>query len=200
MPRNEFSFSQQFARYPQLACTPEGTVYSQHSGIDGSITGHEIVLEICAGLVSGGYPYQNTGEVLNARSPLVVTRGTTIIGKNSRRMVPQDKRSEIVKGVHRKMERGQRTCMATQLFSHRCDKHYRMPSGAGNAACIFRQKDCAAGEHEHSEAQVSLLFRGASPSILTHSESGKTIRARVVPESSFFFPGGPRPFWISLRR
>jgi AraC-like DNA-binding protein len=88
------------------------------------------------------------------------------------------------------MERGQRTCMAIQLFSHRCEKHYRMPSGAGNAACIFRQKDCAAGEHEHSEAQVSLLFRGASPSVLTHSESGKTIRARVVPESSFFFPGG----------
>jgi len=80
--------------------------------------------------------------------------------------------------------------MATQLFSYRDDTHYRVLSGAGNAAGILRQPHCAAPEHEHPEAQISLLFRGSSPSLVTHTESGKTIRARIVPRSPLFFPSG----------
>jgi AraC-like DNA-binding protein len=80
--------------------------------------------------------------------------------------------------------------MTSQLFSHHDDTHYRMTSGTGNAACILNLGDCNASEHEHREAQVSLLFGGLSPTLLTHSESGRSIRTPIAPQSSLFFPCG----------
>jgi AraC-like DNA-binding protein len=80
--------------------------------------------------------------------------------------------------------------MPSQLFSYHDDSHYRMTSGTGNAACVFRQGECNAKEHEHPEAQISLLFGALSPSLVTHSESGKSIRTRIGPQSSLFFPCG----------
>ena len=74
--------------------------------------------------------------------------------------------------------------MASQLYSHQGDNEYRVLSKEGNGALIFSRAEYTAGEHEHPEAQVSILFRGASASLLTHSESGKEHangnRARVV--------------------
>jgi AraC-like DNA-binding protein len=80
--------------------------------------------------------------------------------------------------------------MSSQLFSYHDDTHYRTTSGTGNAASIFRLGDCNAKEHEHPEAQISLLFGGLSPSLLVHTESGKSMRTRIAPQCSLFFPSG----------
>ena len=80
--------------------------------------------------------------------------------------------------------------MSSQLFSYHDDKHYRLTSGTGYAACIFRLGDCNAAEHEHPEAQISMLFGGLSPSLVVHSESARSIRTPIAPQSSLFFPCG----------
>ena len=80
--------------------------------------------------------------------------------------------------------------MSSQLFSYHDETHYRTTSGTGNAACIFLQRGCDAKEHEHPEAQVSMLFGGLSPSLVIHSESGRSIRTQIAPQSSLFFPCG----------
>ena len=80
--------------------------------------------------------------------------------------------------------------MASQIYSHQDDNDYRVLSKEGNGALIFRRPDYTAGEHEHPEAQVSILFRGASASLLTHSETGKTTRTGVTRESFTYIPPG----------
>lgn len=63
---------------------------------------------------------------------------------------------------------------------------YKVDSGKIAIAGILRRSDCAYEEHEHTEAQLSILFRGNAASLLTHDESGKTTRTVIVPESFFF--------------
>jgi hypothetical protein len=75
-----------------------------------------------------------------------------------------------------------------QFSTQRSRKVY---SDKVSVAGILRQSDCAAEEHEHPEAQLSILFRGNAPS-LTHDESGKTTKTGIVAESFIFVaPGQP---------
>ncbi len=80
--------------------------------------------------------------------------------------------------------------MASQLYSHQGDNEYRVLSKEGNGALIFSRAEYTAGEHEHPEAQVSILFGAASASLLTHSESGKTTRTGIARESFTYIPPG----------
>jgi hypothetical protein len=64
-------------------------------------------------------------------------------------------------------------------------RSYKVYSDKMSAAGILRQSDCAAVEHEHPEAQLSILFRGDAASLLTHDESGKTTKTGIVAESFF---------------
>ena len=80
--------------------------------------------------------------------------------------------------------------MASQLYSHLGDNEYRVLSKEGNGALIFSRPEHTAAEHEHPEAQVSILFGGASASLLTHSETGKTVRTGVGRDSFTYIPPG----------
>jgi hypothetical protein len=62
-------------------------------------------------------------------------------------------------------------------------RSYKVYSDKISVAGILRQSDCAAAEHEHPEAQLSILFRGNAASLLTHDESGKTTKTGIVAES-----------------
>src|SRR5271167_2935832 len=71
-------------------------------------------------------------------------------------------------------------------------RSYKVYSDKVSVAGILRQSDCAAEEHEHPEAQLSILFRGNAASLLTHDESGKTTKTGIVAESFIFVaPGQP---------
>ena len=80
--------------------------------------------------------------------------------------------------------------MASQLYSHQGDNEYRVLSKEGNGALIFSRAEYTAGEHQHPEAQVSILFRGLSPTLVTHSETGKTSRTGLARESFTYIPPG----------
>ena len=83
--------------------------------------------------------------------------------------------------------------MPSQVYTNHGDDEYRVVSREGNGALIFARPDYSAGEHEHPEAQVSILFKGASASLLTHSETGKTMRTGLAPESFSYIPPRPAP-------
>lgn len=69
---------------------------------------------------------------------------------------------------------------------------YKVSSGEVALAGILRRFDWTAEEHEHPEAQLSMLFQGNAASLLTHDEGGKTTRTGIVPESFVFVaPGQP---------
>ncbi len=51
---------------------------------------------------------------------------------------------------------------------------------------MLRQFGCAAEEHQHSDAQLTLLFRGNAPSVVSHNEGGRTTRTRVVADAFVF--------------
>lgn len=51
---------------------------------------------------------------------------------------------------------------------------------------MLRQFGCAADEHEHSDAQLTILFRGTVPSVVSHGEAGKTTRTAVVADAFVF--------------
>ena len=78
--------------------------------------------------------------------------------------------------------------MPSQVYTNHGDDEYRVVSQARNGALIFARPDFSGEEHEHPEAQVSILFKGASASLLTHSETGRTVRAGLVPESFSYIP------------
>ncbi len=78
--------------------------------------------------------------------------------------------------------------MSSQLYSHHGNDEYRAVSKEGNGALIFARPECIAGEHEHPEAQVSILFAGASPTLLTHSDTGRTTRTGLARESFTYIP------------
>ena len=78
--------------------------------------------------------------------------------------------------------------MASQVYTKHGDDEYRVVSGGRNGALVFARRDYSGEEHEHPEAQVSVLFKGASASLLTHSESGRTVRTGLVPESFSYIP------------
>ncbi len=80
--------------------------------------------------------------------------------------------------------------MESQVYSYKDELEYRVQSGEGNGALIFSRPEYNAGEHEHPEAQVSILFRGASANLLTHSDSGKTLRTGIGRESFAYIPPG----------
>lgn len=80
--------------------------------------------------------------------------------------------------------------MASQVYSKHGDDEYRVVSGERNGALVFARRDYNGGEHEHPEAQVSILVRGASTSLLTHGETGKTVRTGLIPESFSYIPAG----------
>jgi AraC family transcriptional regulator len=63
----------------------------------------------------------------------------------------------------------------------------------------MRQFDWTAEEHEHPQAQLSMLFQGNAASVLTHDEVGKTTKTGIVAESFVFIaPGQPhRVNWKS---
>lgn len=63
-----------------------------------------------------------------------------------------------------------------------------MLSKGGNGALVFSSPEYSGGEHEDPEAQVSILFRGASASLLTHRETGKSTRTAVARESFTYIP------------
>ena len=80
--------------------------------------------------------------------------------------------------------------MTSQVYTNYGDGEYRVVSRERNGALIFARPDYNGGEHEHPEAQVSILFKGASANLLTHSESGRTVRTGLVPESFSYIPPG----------
>ena len=78
--------------------------------------------------------------------------------------------------------------MTSQVYTNYCDDEYRVVSPERNGALVFARQGFSGGEHEHPEAQISILFKGASASLLTHGETGKTVRAGLVPESFSYIP------------
>jgi hypothetical protein len=71
-------------------------------------------------------------------------------------------------------------------------RSYKVDSDKVTVAGILRQFDCAAKEHEHPEAQLSIVFRGNEASLMTHDESGKTTKTGIVADSFIFVaPGQP---------
>ena len=78
--------------------------------------------------------------------------------------------------------------MPSQVYSSHGDDEYRAVSKDGNGALIFARPDYSADEHEHPEAQVSILFKGASASVLTHSDTGRSMRTGLAPESFTYIP------------
>lgn len=80
--------------------------------------------------------------------------------------------------------------MRSQLYAHRGDNEYRVVSKEGNGVLIFSRPEYSGGEHEHPEAQVSILCRGAGASLLTHSETGKTTRTGIARDSFTYIPPG----------
>ena len=53
---------------------------------------------------------------------------------------------------------------------------------------ICRDTGCLLPEHEHPEAQLTVLFSGNVPTLLTHSETGKTDRKDLQSDSFIFLP------------
>jgi AraC-like DNA-binding protein len=51
---------------------------------------------------------------------------------------------------------------------------------------ILRAHGCTAEEHEHSEAQLSVLFQGQTAHLVTHDEGGRTTRRRILTDSFIF--------------
>ena len=88
--------------------------------------------------------------------------------------------------------------MQSQVYTNRDHDEYRVESREQNGALVFARPDYSGGEHEHPEAQISILFKGASASLLTHSETGKTVRAGLVPESVSYIPPG-QPHRVNWR-
>ena len=80
--------------------------------------------------------------------------------------------------------------MASQVYTKHGNDEYRVVSRERNGALVFARRDYSGREHEHPEAQVSILFKGASANLLTHSESGRTVRTGLVPESFSYIPPG----------
>ncbi len=80
--------------------------------------------------------------------------------------------------------------MPSQVYTNHGDNEYRVVSKDGNGALIFARPDYNAGEHEHPEAQVSILFKGASAGLRTHGETGKTLRIELAPQSFSYIPPG----------
>jgi AraC family transcriptional regulator len=64
---------------------------------------------------------------------------------------------------------------------------------------ICRDFDCLLPEHEHSEAQLTVVFAGEAPSLVTHDETGRTRKRELQGESFLFMtPGQPhRVNWDS---
>jgi AraC family transcriptional regulator len=69
---------------------------------------------------------------------------------------------------------------------------YKVCSDRLCIAGVLRQFDCVAEEHEHSEAQLTVLFRGKSPSVVSHNESGRTTRTGIL-AGSFVFVAPDQP-------
>ena len=80
--------------------------------------------------------------------------------------------------------------MPSQVYTHQGRDEYRVVSKEGNGALIFARPDYNAGEHEHPEAQVSILFKGAAAGLRTHGETGKTMRTELAPQSFSYIPPG----------
>ncbi len=80
--------------------------------------------------------------------------------------------------------------MASQVYTNRRHDEYRVVSRERNGALIFARPDYSAAEHEHPEAQVSILFKGASASLVTHSDTGRTVRTGLAPGSFSYIPPG----------
>ncbi len=78
--------------------------------------------------------------------------------------------------------------MPSQVYTNRGHDEYRVVSRELNGALIFARPDYSGREHEHPEAQVSILLKGASASLLTHSETGKTVRTGLAPETFSYIP------------
>ena len=78
--------------------------------------------------------------------------------------------------------------MPSQVYTNHGDDEYRVVSRERNGALIFARPHYSRGEHEHPEAQVSILFKSASASLLIHSDTGKTVRTGLVPESFSYIP------------
>lgn len=69
---------------------------------------------------------------------------------------------------------------------------YKVSSAEMCVAGILRQWDCMAEEHEHPEAQLSILFQGNAANLVTHDEGGRTIRTGIAADSFIFVaPGQP---------
>jgi hypothetical protein len=77
-------------------------------------------------------------------------------------------------------------------------RSYKVYSDKMSVAGILRQSDCAAEEHEHPEAQLSILFRGNAASLLTHDESGKTTKTGIVARA-FIFVAPNQPHRVNWR-
>jgi AraC family transcriptional regulator len=57
---------------------------------------------------------------------------------------------------------------------------------------ICRAPDCTLDEHEHPEAQLTLLFAGNTPTLVTHDEAGRTTHTSIRTDSFIFVaPGQP---------
>jgi AraC family transcriptional regulator len=76
--------------------------------------------------------------------------------------------------------------------------HYKVPFGNMYLAGLCRAPDCTFDEHEHSEAQLTVLFRGTAPTLVTHDEVGRTTRTGLRPDS-FVFVAPDQPHRINWR-
>jgi AraC-like DNA-binding protein/quercetin dioxygenase-like cupin family protein len=76
---------------------------------------------------------------------------------------------------------------------------YKVTSDELCVGGILRAYGCTAEEHEHSEAQLTIVFQGQAANLVTHDEGGRTTRKRIVANSFVFVaPGQPhRVNWKS---
>ena len=76
--------------------------------------------------------------------------------------------------------------------------HYKVQSGSMVLGGICRDADCKFDEHEHPEAQLSVLFRGTAPTLVTHDDSGRTTRTGLRADT-FVFVAPDQPHRLNWR-
>ena len=60
------------------------------------------------------------------------------------------------------------------MDSPKLRQHYKVTHGGMIVGGICRDTDCLLPEHEHSEAQLSVVFSGTEPTLVTHGDTGRT--------------------------
>lgn len=71
-------------------------------------------------------------------------------------------------------------------------QHYKVFSGEMIVGGICRDTDCLLPEHEHPEAQLSIVFSGSGPTLVTHNDSGRT-SMNALRADSFIFMAPDHP-------